>query len=108
MAGNDDRQQAGMLRREVAMHARGDLLLARMRAGGEPQRTGTDRAAQAQQFGAVERQYGSCGFEIADSSHLACAQRAEAFGLMLVLGEAQVEGAQYGPDQPRPMSPAAV
>ena len=90
------------------MYLRGNLLLARMSAGGEPQRTRTDRVAQAQQFGAVERQCGSRGFEIADGGYSARAQRAESFGLRFVLGEAQVECPQYGPDQPGPMPPAPV
>src|SRR5206468_3278086 len=57
VAGNYDRQQIGMVRGEVTMYLRGNLLLRGMRADGEPQRTRTDRVAQAQQFGAVERQY---------------------------------------------------
>ena len=84
-----------MVRGEFAMYPRGDLLLAGMRAGSQPQRTRTDLAAQVRQFGAVERQCGSRGFEIADGGHLPGAQRAESFGLPLVLGEAQVERSQY-------------
>ena len=90
------------------MYSRGDLLLAGVRAGSQPHWTRTDRVAQAQQFGAIERQCGSGGFEIADGGHLPGAQQAKSFGLLLVLGEAQVECAQYRPDQPRPVSPAAV
>ena len=108
MTGNDDRQQAGMVRGEIAMYPRGDLLLAGMRAGSQPQRTRTDLVAQVRQFGAVERQCGSGGLEIAEGGHLPGAQRAKSLGLPLVLGEAQVERSQYGSDQPRPASPAAV
>ena len=71
MTGNDDRQQAGMVRGEIAMYPRGDLLLAGMRAGSQPQRTRTDLVAQVRQFGAVERQCGSGGLEIADGRPLA-------------------------------------
>src|ERR1700720_4768689 len=57
MAGSDDRQQAGIVRGDLAMYSRGDLLLAGVRAGSQPHWTRTDRAAQAPQFGAIARQY---------------------------------------------------
>src|SRR5437763_11957456 len=85
VAGNDDRQQTGIVRGEVAMYLRGNLLVARLSASGGPQRTRTGRVARARRFGAVERQCGSGSFESADGGYLARAQRAESFGLRFAL-----------------------
>ena len=86
----------------------GDLLLAVMGAGGEPQRPQSDLTAQPPQLNPVDRQRRCGRLQVADRRDLARAEPAQPLRLLGILRQALRERAEHRADQPRPAPPAPV
>ncbi len=106
MTRGEDRQDPGMLARDPAMRGGGDFLFAGMGAGGEPQRPSGDLLAQRVERRRVDGERRGRGLQIAYARHRRCAKPAKSLGLHLVLGEAEGEGFEDRPHQPRRHPPA--
>ena len=100
VARGDDRQQPRMVRREHAMGGEDQRLLARMRAGGEPDRPPGQQLPQPPQFRRVDRQRRRGELQIARLAHPAAAEGAQPVGVGLRCAAAR------GRTRPAPAAPA--
>src|SRR5262245_38782192 len=94
--------------RDHSMNAGGDLLLAGVRAGGEPEWARFDPSSQPQQLGGIERQRRGRHFEVAGRGCPKRPKRAKMSCLMLILRKTQIEGVEHGTDQAWPASPTSI
>ena len=106
MARHQQCQQVAALALERAMRLVDRLLLALVRAGGEPERASRDLRREFREFALARRQRRRRGLEVADAKRAPGAELAQPLGLHHVLGEAEVESADHRPDQARPAPPA--
>ena len=97
-----------MIGGEPAVSRGGDLLLALMGAGREPQRARPICRRSRRNCARIDRQCGSGGFQIADGGDVARAEPAQTLGLLGVLRQALRKGAEHRADQPGPPAPAPI
>ena len=103
MTRNDYRQEAGVARCDVTMDARGNVFLAGVRAGREPDWPRIDLTIQLLELATVDRQGGGGGLQVADRADFSRAEMPQPFGLLLILSETHRKRLEHRTDQPRPL-----
>jgi len=108
MTRDDYRQKIGTDQRELTVDVGDNLLFARMGACCKPHRPSPDLLSQVFQLQRVDRQGIGCGFQVASHRDFTSAEAAKALGLLVILGQAQREGAQHRTDQSGQPLPAHI
>ena len=106
MAGHDDGEEIGPRRLHVAMRRHHDLILALMRARGEPNGAAGNRRIELAPSGEIGRRRRRVGLEVADIERADRAELREALGEAVVLRQHEIEGREQRPAEIRAPPPA--